>query len=104
MSLVGYRVIPCSFSRPISLLGAVQCRRMDWEETLGDQKPEWDSQFDGADGDQVAGRACAQCSDGFTGAEGKHRVGTHRPTGAAMYACADCYPQYKDLRTLWEAA
>lgn len=31
---------------------------MDWEETLGDQKPKWDSQFDGLDRAQVDGSAC----------------------------------------------
>jgi hypothetical protein len=77
---------------------------MDWEETLGDQKPKWDSQFDGLDRAQVDGSACVKCRESFTGLQGKHRVGRHRPTGAAVYACTDCYPDYKALWALWEAA
>jgi len=75
---------------------------MDWEETLGDRKAEWDSQFDGLDGAQADGSACVKCGEDFTELIGKHQVGTHRPTGASVYACTDCYPHYKALWALWE--
>lgn len=77
---------------------------MDWEETLGDPRPDWNSQFDGLDGAQADGTACMKCGDDFTGPADKHRVGTYRLTGAAVYACTDCYPYYKDLWAVWEAA